>query len=1019
MTKRRFAGWLLSLLLTASSVAFGQATASSVLQGTVTDKSGAAVVGAEVTVTNAATGLTRSVRTGTDGSYRVEPLPVGFYNVKVSMSGFSAQTATNVETMVGSATTQNFGLTVGSTTETVEVTAEAPLIDALKTDVSSNITPKEVQELPLIGRDVADLAYLAPGVKQADSYDPTKNRYAILSVNGQGGRNVNVLVNGVDNKDNTVGGPVMQLPLEAVQEFQISTQRFSAQNGRSEGAAINLVTKSGSNNFHGSAFGFFREQQFTADEKEPDGTKVNPPYERQFFGGSIGGPIVKDKLFAFFGIERQREQTGLAEDPSSLAQLQAVTFLGAQPAAIIPTPFYETRYNGRLDYNFSSRNSAYVSYSSQGNNSLNDQSNSQSDLTNGNFTTNQLQLANFTLNTTVSNTMVNTLTLGYQYWNNVIDSKIRTPLFTFPNGETFGTNGNVPQQSFQRKWQFKDDVSKTIGKHTLRFGEDYIYNPTLGGYFEFNSTLEVDFAAEPRVLLDKSQFPQGFATPGAVSGMSISNGDPATNVPGGTKQFGLYFQDDWKINPRLTLNLGLRWDKDYNFVGGSAVHDSRTYQELVAIAGISPLAHQFTYKQASDDNKDFSPRVGLAYDITGSGKHVFRGGYGLYYGDVFQNIPIFMEQQHNPTIFQTQFSISGTDLVPGTNVTVDNYRYGVDPLPTIGPPSAQLAPGSTGRIIDPTYRNPVTEEWNGGYSWQVTPVSVIEVDYTHVLSLHENKTININPKLPTNPTFTTFARPLGTAFAAANVPVLGSVRDEQSIGRSRYDGLSVAYRQRLSHHFSLNTNYTLSRALSYDGGTGSFRNYPRDPRFPFASYEYGPTFNDERHHVTLSGIAQLPWGLEFAPILQAGSARPYDLLPATDTLNFGSGDRRAVVVPINALTNYTAFVGNASGARTCYFSGQCTIAKYDPLRGDPFFQIDARVAKNIKMGEQRNLQLIFQAFNLTNRANYGNNFNGQISATPDPKTGGGGFRQPLGFINPTSTIIPRSFIGEFGARFTF
>src|SRR5881394_4633757 len=291
---RKLSLWLCSLLV-AANCAFAQVTASSSIQGTVTDKSGAAIVGAEVTVTSAATGVSRSMKTGADGSYRFDPLSVGVYSLSVSMTGFDKALAERVQTLVGSTTSQNFTLNVGSATETVEVSAEAPLLDSLKTDVSQNITPKDVQDLPLIGRDVANLAYLAPGVKAADSYDPTKNRYAILSVNGDGGRNVNVTVNGVDNKDNTVGGPVMQLPLEAVQEFAISTQRFSAANGRSEGAAINMITKSGTNNYHGSAFGYFRTQGFNSDQKLPDGTAANPPYTRQQFGGSAGGPIAKDK----------------------------------------------------------------------------------------------------------------------------------------------------------------------------------------------------------------------------------------------------------------------------------------------------------------------------------------------------------------------------------------------------------------------------------------------------------------------------------------------------------------------------------------------------------------------------------------------------------------------------------------------------------------------------------------------------------------------------------------------------
>src|SRR5438128_6232004 len=187
--------------------------------------------------------------------------------------------------------------------ETIYVTREAPLLDQLRSDVSQNITPSEVEELPMVGRDVANLAYLAPGVKATDSYDPTKNRYAILSVNGENGRNVNVTVNGVDNKDNTVGGPVMQLPLEAVQEFQISTQRFSAENGRSEGAAINMITKQGTNNYHGSLFGFFRDSALNTDEKVPDGVggqnPAHPSYSRQQFRGSVGGPFKNDQLFGF------------------------------------------------------------------------------------------------------------------------------------------------------------------------------------------------------------------------------------------------------------------------------------------------------------------------------------------------------------------------------------------------------------------------------------------------------------------------------------------------------------------------------------------------------------------------------------------------------------------------------------------------------------------------------------------------------------------------------------------------
>jgi hypothetical protein len=295
------------------------------------------------------------------------------------------------------------------------------------------------------------------------------------------------------------------------------------------------------------------------------------------------------------------------------------------------------------------------------------------------------------------------------------------------------------------------------------------------------------------------------------------------------------------------------------------------------------------------------------------------------------------------------------------------------------------------------------------------------VEYVHVLSLHENKTINLDANIPVTPNNITttsrtgapggFFRPLDAAFAAAGVPVLGSVRDEQSIGRSRYDGMNVSYRQRAFHKTDLTMNYTLARAVGYDEDGGSFRYYPRDPQHPLAPNEFGPSFNDERHHLTIAATAHLPWGLELSPIVQAGSARPYSPVAGSNLLNFGGGSAAgAMVVPKNDQTNLTAITSKLAAVQ-CYYAGNCVVNPYNSLRGDPYFNMDARIAKNIKLGETRNLQLMFQAFNLTNHANYGNNFGATVG---DPT-----FKNPIGFINPTSSLLPRAFTGEFGARFSF
>ncbi|HYM06187.1 MAG TPA: carboxypeptidase regulatory-like domain-containing protein [Terriglobales bacterium] len=991
---------------------YGQATATGTMQGTVMDQTQAVIAGASVRVVSKATGLSRSMVTNDSGSYRFDQLPAGVYSIRVEQKGFAPAVSDNVQLLVATTTNMDFTLVAGTQVEAITVVSEAPVLDSAKSDVGLAITPREIQDLPMNGRDFANLALLAPGAKPVDSYDPTKNRIAVFGINGSSGRNVNLTVNGVDNKDNTVGGPVMQFPLGAIQEFNISTQRFSAANGRSEGAAVNVITKSGSNDFHGDAFIFERNERLNANDYFSEQShQAKSPFSRQQFGGSIGGPVRKDKDFLFFAIERQREITNIVADPTAVKELTLVTSLGAQPAANIPTPYRDWRYTGRFDHRINEANSLSMSYSNQNNRGLNDQITATSDLTGGNFTTNQLILANFTLSSVLNPHVVNSFTAGYQYWNNLIDSTLRVPTFTFPGAITFGTNTNVPQQSYQAKWQFRDDISITHGKHAFRTGFDYLWEPKLGGFFEFNPTLEIDFLDLPSVILsDKTLYPNGFATPGAVGSMSATAGNPYFNLPGGSKMFGVFFQDDWKISRNFTLNLGIRWDKDYNLIGTDAQPKNRTYEALKAIG--SPYAGRLPH----DDNKDFSPRIGFAWDLTGHARHILRGGYGIYFGQTFLNIPLFMIQQINPTIFATVFAIASSgpgdknaDTVPGTSILLSNWRFGVDPLPVIPPPPTAFSGGEVGRLMDPFYRNPYSQQWNIGYAYQLNNSTAIEVEYVHELGLHESKTVNANPKR----TARGGARQLTAAFKAAGLPVLGRVDVEQAIGRSRYDGLNVSYRRRMSRRFSVNTNYVFSRALAYNGFSAAFRNRATDVDHIFAAHDLGPTPNDERHRWVASGIVDLPWGFIFAPIVQWAGARPYAATQGIDVYGFGTGigSTHAIVTTANPKDLTATKSLSAASLRACLTAGSCYQVPYDNLRGKIFFQLDTRVSKTVKLGERARLELIFQAFDLTNRANFGNNYVGNIRSSQ--------FMQPNGFITPSGVIVPRSFSGEIGAQFRF
>lgn len=1003
------------VLLLSSSALYGQTT--STLAGTVVDQTGAVVADASVTVSSAASGISRSVTTGDTGIYRFDLLPPGIYTIKVTKAGFGITTAANVQLLVSRTTTQNFTLTPGTQTEMIQVSAEAPLLDLEKTSVGLEIRPSDIENLPLNGRDFANLAYLAPGAKATAPWDPTKARVSGVGVNGSNGRNMNITVNGIDNKDNTVGGPVMQLPLEAVQEAVISTQRFSAANGRSSGSSMSVITRSGTNAFHGSVYLFDTQTALNANDKLNAGNPT-PQFERQQFGGRFGGPIRKDKDFAFFAWERLREHTAIPVRPDAFTELSLVKNLNlgnvtfnAQPAPTIPTPYTDTRYNGRFDHNFNTSHSFFLSYAAESNQDLNDQSGNATDLTQGNFQKNELIVTNATLTSVLSPTVVNSLTAGFQYWNNLIDSAIRAPLVLFgpvANRISFGTNTNVPQQSYQRKYQFRDDLSFTKGRHGMKVGVDYLWEPSLGGFFESNSTLQYTFDKFPSVILtDKTNYPQGFQTPGAVKAMAISKGNGRQDLPGGAKMFGIYFQDTWKTTSRLTLDLGIRYDRDFNLMASNVQAKSRTYQLLKAIN--SPYAGI-----PQDFTKGFSPRVGFAYDVTGGGKNILRGGYGLYIDQTFLNIPLFMIQQANAILYTAVIDISSSEKVPGTNIKLSDYRLGIDPLPTIPPPITQLTPGAVGRLMSPDYRNPYSQEWNIGFAHSFSPSTVGEIEYIHEIGLHEEKRQILNYIDNTNGG----KRVLQDQLDAAGQPRIARISMETPWGRSRYDGMNITLRRRMANRFTINSTYTLSRGLAYNGNAASYSNTVTDPRFPLLPSDFGPVPNDERHHFSLSAVVSLPWGFQVAPIMQVASARPYVTSTGINNLLFGSGPSAAHAIvqksdPGNVLWGASK---SASELRNCYLvTKDCIQAPYNSLRGQPYFDLDARLTKTIKFGERSNLKLIFQGFNLTNRANFGNNYDGNVTS----KT----FGTPIGYIGCNTagctSNIPKAFRAEFGGQFTF
>ena len=1022
--------------------------------GRVLDPNGLAVAGAKVTVTNTATGFTRETVTGDTGDFAVVQLPPATYKVTVEKEGFAISVVEKLVLAVGAKQQLEVTLKIGSTTETIVVTAEQSLIEYSRAELGGSVSPQETKSYPILDRGFASLALSVPGVRPAPNFDPTKTRVGNFSVNGGDGRQVDINVDGADNKDNVVGGPIQNYTVEGVQEFNVIVARYSAESGRSVGAVVNVVTKSGSNEIHGSLFGLFQVSTLNKISFFDAGTK--PVYHRYHFGGSAGGPLIKDKLFIFGAYEHKREPGRISVRPSAFSELSL--FPLANPVSQLDVPFLNHLITVKMDHQISRKHTLSYRYGRERWINPNDQLGNPfvADLTQTQSNTNQFHDLVINHDFAISSNKVNRFSAHFQDFVNAIlaspaetftvnvsgGGTVTNPNIVFPSEAEIGTNVNVPQQTLIRKYQFRDDFSWIRGRHNMKFGVNYIYLAKLGGFFFFGANgYQIFFWDDPSVITSNATaYPQGFATPGAVREIDFSGGNG--NFSQKPHQLALYYQDDFKITPRLTLNLGFRWDANINFLpkqlGSSLTNTNRTIGVLQDIITANPSAagaqdglnlaraiagNDSLLRRTTPSWKEFQPRIGFAWDPTGSGKHVIRGGYGIAFDQVFQNLTLFALQQVNPTLYQTllqRVSNRGPRDVGGAQGQLATFRFGVDPLPAPAAGAGTLIePGAFGRINDPSMRDPYTQQASIGWAWQFHPDFAISADYYHALGIAESRVQNINPQIRTIcdsafPGSTpadarcvsgSSTRFFDAAFVAAGLGAgrLGQINMIGTTNRSRYDGVTFELRKRMSQHYSLRASYVISRSQSFGGRpTASYsgNGIAITPGLQFVPGEYVDTINDERHRLLFSGLFELPGGFEIAPIFQASSGRPFRFRSGVDT----DGDGRNSIDRVCAGSTVAAPL--IPGRPGVPFG--CTQVPQNSLRGDPFVQLNTRFGWSHGIREQMKIRLYYEMFNLFNRDNFCNNFgeNANSSST---------FNQPLGYCDGYGGPL-RS---QFGFRFEF
>ncbi|HVO12467.1 MAG TPA: carboxypeptidase regulatory-like domain-containing protein [Vicinamibacteria bacterium] len=940
--------------------ALAQAT-SGTIDGRVVDESQAVVPGVTITARNEATGLTRSVTVSQIGTYRIPSLPTGSYEVTAAVNGFATQVRKGVQVQVATTTTADFTMKVASVAETVQVQGETPLVATTTSDVGQVITTRMVENIPLNGRKFQDLSLLVPGTRPANYYDPTKTEVGGISYGAGGGRNVIISVDGADDNDGVVRGILQQFSADAIEEYKVTTQHYSAEYGRSTGGLVDVVTKSGTNDFHGTFFGFGRNENLNSKtffQEKQDIAK--PPFKQYQYGGTVGGPIQKDKAFFFVSYERNQRDDYQTVDTNGLLPSQEGNF---------PQPFTNNLLTAKLNAELGSNNSLVARYALEDNKRTHDFIGGNTLASAGALNTNKIHSGVVKDTTVLSNNKLNEFVVTYQHFENNITAENNTePGITTPDF-VFGANLNTPQQTIQQRIQLRDDFSFRKegwgGVHDFKVGAEMLrshyggyFTPTLYGEFIFNHSLGSDLNTYLNSIAD------------TFTGSAGTNSfdDNWTYVAG-------YVQDDWKPNRKLTINLGLRYEIQYG-----------PYENRFVTPANQTLSALGYDTQKKNDLNNIGPRVGFAYDVRGDGKAVIRGGYGRYYDEIFQNITLYeyWSQISSPTNF---ISLSPPPFTPAQYAANrDAFRESLlDPT----------FKGQQIRYTAPDLKQPSADQFNAGFSIQPANHLAFDVDYVHTTGHDEIARWRINT-----------AQNVSTRLSPAGIfdPLHGPYIVEGNRGHSQYDGVYLTAKWRAPKQ-TLIATYAWSRAYNL---ADDFNTLPSDITNANWEQDWGPTPNDITHRFTAAAVFDLPAHFQFATSLQGNTGKPVNALAGLGGL---SAQVRAIDPATNEMFPRNAF--RAGPESICALNPDGTVDKAACPQGGTgglaFLSWDARLSYLLKLGGARNLEFLFEVFNLTNHVNFNTtNPGGYINRYPSASFG-----------TPTDIVSNTNRQAEFGVRFRF